>query len=152
MSNENINKIDNEFAYDELGIIIEQQAILQQKVSILIGINTGLLVILLSVCFAYDWPLWSLFLIIGYSIPPILINVYIMFPQFKSGNSKYFYDFADMNDVEIEKYILENKNNVYKQIEINSKITKNKYNKFKHALAWTLLFFPYLFLIRRKKK
>ena len=137
-------------AYDELSIIISQQSILSQKVGILFAVNIIIVGFIISLAAGIQC-LWILFAIIPWFVS-ILINVYILFPKFQSSNnSKYFYNFADMSEIEIEK-IINNEQNTLSQIKTNSSILKNKYNLYKHSLAISFLFIPYLFLINRKNK
>jgi len=130
--------------YNELLTIIEQQSILSQKVGILLAINSIFITAIFS--FSFKINLWLLFILIT-PIISLFLNLYILFPKFKSrNNSKYFYDYANLSEDQIEKEI-ENYKNTLKQIKINSIILKNKYNLYKHSLAINFLFIPYLFLI-----
>jgi hypothetical protein len=80
------------------------------------------------------------------------MNIYILFPNFKSSNdSKYFYDFPDMSEDDIQKAINTDLNSL-NQIKINSKILKKKYTLYKHSLAISFFLIPYFFLIDIKKK
>ncbi len=143
------NDINKERAYDELSIIIEQQGILQQKVSILMAINTGVLLFLISIIAMGGTSVFGIILFLTYSITPILINVAILLPYFKNGtDSKYFYDFADMDENEIEEY-LSSEEGVYSQIKINSEITKKKYKLFKWSMIITFLFIPLFMYIKK---
>ncbi len=136
-------------AYDELSIIISQQSILSQKVGILLAINTIIISFIISLAAGIQcWWIW--FAIIPWCIS-IIINVKILFPTFQSNNSKYFYDYPNMNESEINK-VINNVDNTLSQIKTNSEILKKKYNLYKHSLAISFLFFPYLFLIKFKKK
>ena len=137
-------------AYDELSIIISQQSILSQKVGILLAINTIIISFIISL--AAGIQCWFIILAVIPWFISTIINVYILFPEFEtSNNSKYFYDFADMSEIEIEK-IINKEQNTLSQIKTNSNILKNKYNLYKHSLAISFLFIPYLFLINRKNK
>ncbi len=144
-----MNEIKNENAYDELSIIINHQEILQQKVSVLMAINTGILLLLVNIGLTVGIVWWGYLLIIGYSLIPIFINIKILLPFFNSkSKSKYFFDYADMSLDEIKKYLLEN-DNVFSQIKINSQILKNKYKLFKWSLSITFFFIPLLFYIKK---
>ena len=133
--------------YNELQIIINQQSILSQKVGILLAINTIFITSIISISITIN--LWILFLLLPWIISTI-INVKILYPNFKTNNdSKYFYDYADMDENDIEKYI-EKENKIIGQIKSNSKILKKKYKNYKHALSISFLCLPYLFELIKK--
>lgn len=130
--------------YSELSIIINQQSILAQKVGILLAVNTLIIGAIINLSDAINW--WLLFLIIP-ALISLLMCVYVLFPNFKtSENSKYFYDFANMNESNIEISI-QNISNTISQIKINSNILKKKYQLFKHSLAITFIGIPYVFIL-----
>lgn len=142
---------------NELQIIINQQSILSQKVGILLAVNaliissiiSGTLYLVIGASLSF-WYLFLLFLLIP-SLVSLFFNLYILFPNFKNnGNTKYFIDYADMTTDELKTFFDENKENTIKQIQANSKILKQKYNLFKHALAVTFFLLPYLFLLNFK--
>lgn len=144
MNQINNNTIEKE--YDELSIIISQQEILQQKVGILMAINTLFIGFILSLSFMFSY--W-IFLLLFFPVLAIMINVYILYPNFSQGReSKYFYDFADMNEKDISKNL--NKENTLNQIKINSKILKNKYISFKWSLILSFFMIPLIFEIINK--
>ncbi len=62
-----------------------------------------------------------------------------------------FIDFAEMEESEIEKYILKN-NNISNQIKVNSKKLKTKYYRYMHSLSIQFLGLPYILLLFKKKK
>lgn len=99
---------NNSILYNELQIIINQQSILSQKVSILLTINTFLIPIIYSIAVGTNF-FWILFFLIP-TLISLGMNIYILFPNFKKKSSKeksrYFLDFAEMNEAEIEEYIL----------------------------------------------
>ena len=140
---------DKSSLYNELSIIINQQSTLSQKVGILFAINTIIIGFIASISAGINcW--WVMFAIIPWFISTIM-NLYILFPNFKSLNdSKYFFDFASMDEDDI-KFSVNDENNTIKQIQMNSKILKNKYNLYKHSLAISFLLIPYFFLINFKK-
>lgn len=140
---------DKSSVYNELSIVINQQSILSQKVGILFAINTVIIGFIVSISVGTNcW--WVMFGIIPWCISTI-INLYILFPNFKSSNdSKYFFDFASMNENDI-KISINDENNTLKQIKSNSIILKKKYNLYKHSLAISFLLIQYFFLINFKK-
>lgn len=142
----------NETEMDELQIIINHHSILQQKVSVLFAVNTILIGSFLTLSVTVS--LWFIVATL-FSLISILFNVYILYPNFNSGKeTKYFYDFAQMNSNEIKEYLSgESYNdNYYYQIQINSKILREKYNLFKHSLAIQFFFIPYIISFLNKLK
>ncbi len=145
-----MEKKNNDNSYNELSIIINQQGILSQKVGILFAINTLIIGFIISIAAGFQcW--WIMFGITPWFISTGM-NIYILFPNFKSSNdSKYFYDFPDMSEDDIQKAINTDLNSL-NQIKINSKILKKKYTLYKHSLAISFFLIPYFFLIDIKKK
>lgn len=138
----------NNNLYNELSIIISQQNILSQKVGILLAINSLFIGFIISISLNYSF--WILFLLI-FPSSSFSINVYILFPNFKSSNnSKYFYDYHKMEISEIEKSINDDQNTLH-QLMVNSKILNKKYKLYSHSLAINCLFIPYLFLLLNNK-
>lgn len=144
--------IDNSKLYSELQIIINQQSILSQKVGILLAINIFFIPIISSIPLTTNI-YWLFFLLIP-TLFSMAINIYILFPKFgnKKVNkkSKYFFDFADMEEKEIEDYITK-ENDVNNQIKSNSIILKRKYKYYMHSLSLQFFGMPYLFLFKKNK-
>ncbi len=127
--------------HDELALIISQQGILQQKVGVIMAIDTLFMGLIFSIALALNYyiALLTLFPFIA-----IMMNVYVLYPNFGKGRkSKYFYDFATMRNSEIRDSI--NNENVLDQIKLNSKLTKEKYNIFKWSLVFSFFFIPLFF-------
>lgn len=130
--------------HNELSIVISQQEILQQKVGILMAINTIVIGVIISLSLKFSY--WILILLI-FQLIAIFINIYIIYPNFRSNNdSKYFYNFSSMDIEEIEKFITSK--NILEQIKVNSKILKNKYNLFRFSLIFSFFGIPLIFEIR----
>ena len=111
-------------SYNELQIVINQQSILSQKVGILLAINTIFITSIVTISSTLN--LWFLLLLLLPLIVSSILNIIILYPDFKNdSNSKYFYDYADMDANAIKKYI-EVENKIAHQIKKKFKNFKDK--------------------------
>ncbi len=160
LKKDNIDKLDNE--YNTLAIIINQQVMLSQKVSILMTIDYLLIGLIIPIATIFNW--YYLFALIYFAIP-LLMNIVILYPVFipkgvekskkiklekniqKMNNtnyindiniSEYFYHFKSKTNNDIKESV-NSQNNILSQIRINSKILCWKYRLFQISLVLTTI-------------